>query len=173
MQRPPGSHGLSRRGLLGAGAAVGGALLAASLTACTTAPDPLDPNVPDPTGDDDPDVALRRSVLAAEASLIAAYDATLAAHPDLASPLRRFRDHHAAHAQAINVGGVIEVPAAATPKVPDSPRAALRALAAAEAKAAEARAADCLAASRWQLSRELSLIGACEAAHHSLLRAEA
>lgn len=155
---------------MGTTAAVAAAFLVAGVSGCS-APDPStsDPNAPAPTGEDDPDFALRSSVVLAEATLIAAYDATLAAFPSLADQLRPFRDNHAAHLEAVNVGGAIEVPAPVAARVPASPAKAQRRLAAAEGAAAAERAANCLTSARWQLARELSLIGACEASHSSLI----
>ena len=153
---------------MGSAAAVAAAFLVAGVSGCST-PDPNDPNAPTPTGEDDPDFALRSSVVLAEATLIAAYDATLAAFPSLADQLRPFRDNHAAHLEAVNVGGALEVPAPVAAQVPASPAKAQRRLAAAEGAAAAERAANCLTSARWQLARELSLIGACEASHSSLI----
>jgi len=164
----PEERQLSRRALVGTAAAVAASFLVAGVSGCST-PDPNDPNAPTPTGDDDPDFALRSAVVLAEATLIAAYDATLAAFPSLAEQLQPFRDNHAAHLEAVNVGGAIEVPAPRATQIPTSPTKALRRLAAAEGAAAAERAANCLTSARWQLARELSLIGACEAAHSSLI----
>lgn len=164
------SSALTRRTLLAASAAAGGLAL---LAACTSSPpDPRDPDAPTPTGQDDPDFALRESVATAEARLIAAYDATIKAHPDARELLAPFRAQHAAHLAAVTVPAGVPAPKASAPSVPDSQAAALTALAAAEERAASARAKDCVAAQRWQLARELSLIGGCEAAHHALIKAE-
>ena len=161
---------LPRRSLLLAGAA--GTLTLSLLSACTSEPAPNDPNAPAPIGTDDPDLDLRTGVVEAEMALIAAYDATIEAHPELRSRLAPFRANHAAHLTAVNTAGSISGAPVDTPNVPDSPRTALRRLAAAEAAAAAARKANCLVATRWQFSRELALIGGCEASHHALLTVE-
>ena len=152
-----------------AGAVVGGAVILGGMAACSSSPAAVDPNAPDPTGSDDPDLELRTSVVSAEATLIATYDAVIDEFPDLADRLTRFRAHHAAHLAAVNIGQAIVVPSPKAPDIPSSSNSALRLLAKAESTAAAARDGDCLHASRWQFSRELSLIGACEAAHHSVL----
>ena len=155
---------------MGTTAAVAAAFLVAGVSGCS-APDPStsDPNAPAPTGEDDPDFALRSSVVLAEATLIAAYDATIAMFPSLFAQLRTFRDNHAAHLEVLNIGGAIVVPSPPVTEVAASPTKALRQLAAAEGAAAAERAANCLTSARWQLARELSLIGACEASHSSLI----
>ncbi len=153
-------------------AVVGGVVIVGGVAACSSGPAAVDPNAPDPTGSDDPDLELRTSVVTAEATLIATYDAFIAEFPDLADQLTPFRAHHAAHLAAVNIGQAIAVPTPAAPDIPSSSNAALRQLAKAEGAAATARAGDCLSASRWQFSRELSLIGACESAHQSLITRE-
>ena len=153
-------------------AVVGGVVLLGAVAACSSSPAVVDPNAPDPTGSDDPDLELRTAVVTAEAKLIATYDAVIAKFPDLADQLKPFRAHHAAHLAAVNIGQAIAAPTPAAPAVPSSSNAALRQLAKAEGAAATAREADCLHVSRWQFARELSLIGACESAHQSLLARE-
>ena len=160
--------GLSRRGLLAAGAATGALLVVGALSACTSSAN-SDPNAPPPTGADDPDFELRGTVVAAEVALIAAYDATIKAHAGLRATLQPLRDNHAAHLAAVNIGSAVAIPTPAPPAIPDSPRAAVRQLASMEGTAATERGANCLTASRWQFARELSLIGASEASHHAAL----
>ena len=159
---------MTRRGLLVAGVATGAVLVVGGIAGCSSSPD-TDPNAPAPTGADDPDFTLRGTVVAAEVTLLAAYDDTIRAHSGLRATLQPLRDNHAAHLAAVNIGSAVTPPAPTPPAIPDSPRAALRQLAALEAAAATQRAADCLTASRWQFSRELALIGASEASHHTAL----
>ena len=155
---------IGRRELLATGAAATAGLLAACTSASSAGPEPT------PTGADDPDLALRGSVVEAESRLIAAYDATLAAHPSLRTLLAPFRDQHVAHRALVGVGGAVPAPSVTAPPVPSSPEPAVAALAAVEREAATARARDAVGAARWQLARELGLIGGSEAAHHALLR---
>jgi len=156
---------ISRRHVLLGGAA---ATVTLALAACTSSATP-DPNGPPPTGADDPDFTLRTSVVAAEALLIATYDATIAAHPDAKAELQTIRDNHAAHLAAVNTAGSISVPTPQAPQIPASLKSAMLQLAVAEASAAAARGSDCLAAQRWQFARELALVGASEASHRALL----
>ena len=156
---------IGRRELLATGAAVAaGGVLAACTSASSSGPEPT------PTGADDPDLALRESVVTAETALVAAYDATLAAHPSLRARLAPFRDQHLAHRALVGVEGAVPAPSVPAPTVPGSPDAAVAALAALERAAATARGRDAVGAARWQLARELGLIGGSEAAHHALLR---
>ena len=156
---------IGRRELLATGAAAAAVgLLAACTSTSSSGPEPT------PTGADDPDLALRESVVRAETVLIAAYEATLAAHPALRTQLAPFRDQHLAHRALVGVEGAVPAPSVPAPTVPASPDAAVAALAALERSAAAARGRDAVGAARWQLARELGLIGGSEAAHHALLR---
>ena len=104
-----------------------------------------------------------------EASLIAEYDAVLAAFPNLAAEaatlVRGIRDQHAAHRDAL--GGSPDAPAA---QAPSSESAALAALARLEREAARSRAVACADAADPERARILALIAASEAAHVPALK---
>jgi len=144
-----------------------------STQTATRTPDQHDPPPPDPQLDD----------LADEHRLLDSYDATIAAHPDLAARLTPLRAHHADHASALQLvlgsaaGGAVPSPAASGPvtlpssgpTVPASTSAALAALREAEHAAASARARSCVSA-RSDRAPLLGSIAACEASHEVLLR---
>lgn len=150
---------LTRRGALallaGAGAAVltgcgSGATLAASTS--SAAPDP--------------DAEVVAATTADEATLIALYDAAIAANPGQAGPLGVIRDQHAQHLQALGTTGAQTASSAASASVAPG----IPALIAAEQAAAESRTQACGTASDTDLARLLALIAASEAGHAQSLR---
>ena len=152
---------LTRRALLGGSALVGASLVVA---ACTPAPAP-EPSDSSGAPAPDADAQVRAAVAADEASLIALYDAVIAAHPALASDLAAVRDEHREHADAM---GVTPSPVAA-PAV-GSRTEALTALTEAEKRAVGQRTAACEAAAAEELARLTALIAASEAGHAEYLR---
>jgi hypothetical protein len=157
---PPGAR-LTRRALLGGSALVGASLVAA---ACTPAPGPEPSNSSDAPAPD-ADAQVRAAVAADEASLIALYDAVIAAHPALASDLAALRDEHREHAEAMGV-----TPTSAAAPVVGSRTEALAALTDAEKRAVAQRTAACEAAAAEDLARLTALIAASEAGHAEYLR---
>lgn len=113
-----------------------------------------------PTDSPAPDEAVRSTCASAEANLIALYDATLAAYPDVAD-LSTIRDEHAAHLEAFE----LSVNPSSAPTVATSQAQALKDLQKAEQSAAEARTADCVAVGDAALARLIALVAASEAAH--------
>lgn len=176
---------VGRRRLLLAAAAL--PLAAGSLAACTGDGGDAASTSPSPGAPDDPDLALRRQVWADEAALLAAYDATLDAHPDLADRLAPLRAQHLAHRDATGVsgpsganggaaasggssaGGGTATGGGSDAAVPSSRRAAVAALAALERKAAGARTDACGRAASGELARVLALVSASEASHAAAL----
>ncbi len=129
-----------------------------------------------------------------ERELIAAYDAAIAAQPELQSTLAPLRADHAAHLVGLTPGAATtptsSTPTGATPTVTpsvgDLPAAAsssggsptqsrraelLTTLAARERSTAAARVDDVMSAQDGSLARLLASIGGCEAAHAALLTA--
>ncbi|KNB51190.1 hypothetical protein [Streptomyces caatingaensis] len=105
------------------------------------------------------------------AALLAAYDATLAAHAGLAGRLRPLRAEVARHAEAFGSATPAASPSAApapAPSVPRDERSALAALADAERRTADGRAA-ALASAPPELARLLASVAAAGAAHAYLL----
>lgn len=151
---------LTRRALIGGSALVGASLIVA---ACSPSPSPEPTDSPAPTSD--PDAQVRSDVAAAEAALLALYDAVIAAHPALASDLSVLRDEHAAHAEAMGV-------TASPPGAPavGSRSEALATLTDAEQQAIAQRTASCESASGADLARVTALIAASEAGHVEYLR---
>jgi hypothetical protein len=143
------------------------------------------PSPPSQTRPPPPDPLV--AILDTEQRLIAAYDATAAAHPALATRLAPMRADHAEHASALEralgrtppatlgtsspgTGSAgAGTPTPAPPRVPGNRTRALAALRAAERAAAAARAsaAETAPADRAVL---LASIAACEASHEVLLR---
>lgn len=155
MRRP----GLTRREILG------GSVLLGVLVACTSDPSP-GPTATTSAPGPDPDAAVRADVAQQEADLIALYDATVTAHPDLTESLAVIRAEHAAHAEAMGVGAT-----AATPASVASVRGqALADLIAAEQQAVALRTAACEACAESDLARITALIAASEAGHAEFLR---
>jgi hypothetical protein len=156
-------RGITRREGLIALALVGPAALLASCTSDTAEPAPSASGTVPPEGAAEP-------VAAAEAALVAAYDAAISALPD-ADPavialLTTIRDQHAAHRDAL--GGTSAVPDA--PPQPATEAAVIDELLAAERQAARDRIDACVASPDPELARLLAMIGASEASHVPALR---
>ncbi len=132
----------------------------------------------------DANVTLRRRAVRDSAALLARYDATIAAHPDLAKRLRPLRAEVARHVEAFGTSGRAASPSAApssssspsstpsptsSPSVPARAGDALSALSAAERTLADARAAVLLGAPP-ELARLLASVAACGAGHVLLLK---
>lgn len=149
------THGgeLTRRHLL-LGALTGVALAAAP--GCAAEPEPVS-LAADP---------VRLESLGAELDLIATYEASIAARPDLAPTLTLILDQHREHAQALEVAQT-EAP----PPAPRAPGAAVdpNGLRELERRAAGLRAGACVRAGNPELARLLALIGASEAQHVAVL----
>jgi len=123
--------------------------------------------IPSPGESGDPDLAARRALAGAEVALIAMYDAVLAKHPELASSLRAWRDHHQAHAAAILPTATPS--AGAAPTAPGSSAAAVKALRAMESELGDSHQKACATVRSADLARVLALCGASESAHAELL----
>lgn len=157
--------GMDRRTLLSVLAATGVTVAAGGCVAGGTrhAASPT-PSGPDPQSRD----------LADERDLLAAYDATIAAHPDLADRLGPMREDHARHVEAL--AGLLSAStspsASATsvppPEVPAERAGALAALRSAEQNAAAARTDSCVAASGDRAAL-LGSVAACESSHAAVL----
>ncbi|WP_030767351.1 hypothetical protein [Streptomyces sp. NRRL F-2664] len=164
----------SRRSLLAGAAGAAGAVL---LTGCTD----------DRSAGADPTISVERRMREAavrdSARLLERYDATAAAHPDLAARLGPLRAAVAAHAAALSPsaasgapspagspsGGTgAAAPAASGEPVPAKAAEALTALADAERSLSEARTID-LAGAPGELARMLASLAACGAVHVYLL----
>jgi hypothetical protein len=118
-----------------------------------------------------PDQLVAQRVAAAEQTLLAAYDATAVAHPELAGRLAPFRADHAAHLQGLVPGALPN----ASPYPTDTPLLSspssteiFQSLADLERAAAAARLGD-VATTSGSLARLIASIGGCEAAHAALL----
>lgn len=157
-------RGPRRRTLLAGGAA---ALL---VTGCSTGHD-------DATDERDrAEERLRARAGRDSAALLAAYDATIAAHTGLAGRLRPLRAEVARHAEAFassTASTASSSPSAPPrPSVPGDEKSALAALADAERRAADGRAS-ALASAPPELARLLASVAAAGAAHAYLLGVEA
>ncbi|MGW7577797.1 hypothetical protein [Streptomyces sp. NPDC054765] len=175
---------LTRRRTLLAGAALGGVAL---LTGCS------EDSGPERVEHSRAADRLRERSARDSTTLLARYDATLAAHPALEPRLRPLRSEVARHAEAFGDertapspgGGASEGPARdaaapasgpsphgsrrpSDPQVPEDERAARTALAEAERKLAEVRT-KALAAAPPELARLLASVAAAGAAHAYLL----
>ncbi|WP_372411922.1 hypothetical protein [Streptomyces luteireticuli] len=109
------------------------------------------------------------------ATLLAAYDATIAAHAGLAGRLRPLRAEVARHAEAFGSSPASPSPspsAPSSPSVPGDEKSALAALADAERRTADDRAA-ALGSASPELARLLASVAAAGAAHAYLLGVEA
>lgn len=146
-------RGLTRRHLL-LGAVTGPALV--YVAGCSDESEPVS-LAADP---------VRLEALGAELDLIAVYQATIAARPDLASVLTVILDQHREHARALEV-----TEADAPTPAPRAPAAALDlgGLRELERRAAGLRAGACVRAGNPELARLLALIGASEAQHVAVL----
>ena len=154
-------------------------------TASTSAPASPRPSVAALSADQ----LVAQRVAAAEQALVAAYDAVVVGHPELAGRLAPFRADHAAHLQGLvpgatpssspsnsapsNSGPATNSPsgtAAAGPPLssPPASTAILHQLANLERDAAAARLGD-VATTSGSLARLIASIGGCEAAHAALL----
>ena len=148
--------------LIGAGALGLGESLAACAngdSASTSTPAP-----PESAGP--PQDQVRRDVATAERALIAAYDAVIAAFPDLTPSLAAIRSQHDDHLRAMAADGDEPAPAAA----PASAAQGIAELRAAEQQAARDRRSSCVAATDADLARVLALIAASEQSHAAYLR---
>lgn len=156
-------RGITRREGLIALALAGPAALLASCTSDTAEPQPTASPTQSAEG-------AAESVAAAEALLVASYEAAIAALPD-ADPavialLTGIRDQHTAHRDAL--GGTSAVPDG--PPQPAAQAAVIDELLAAERQAARDRIDACEAAPDPELARLLAMIGASEASHVPALR---
>jgi hypothetical protein len=131
-----------------------------------------------PTISPSPELAslARERALSSERSLLAAYDATIARHPALASQLAPMRADHADHLDALQPesasGSPVPEPTGEStvepPEVPADPKAALGVLVSAEREAAAERVAD-IGPLPARLAQLLASIGGSEAMHAALL----
>ena len=177
-------HRTIRRRALLASVAVGSAVVVVGCTNNSSRPGPTQSG---PSGSglpsDDDGVRARRA--ATESSLVAAYDQAIATAAGGVEELRAFRDHHLAHLIAIDPtrdpalatvppfgspssgSPALRSPALRSPAPSTaSPQAQLQKL---ETQAAAAATDLCEVAANPELVMLLSQIGACEAAHASLL----
>lgn len=140
---------LSRRQLL-LGVALGAVALPAA--GCSSTPAPVSAAV-------DP---VRLETLGSELDLIAVYEATIAARPDLAAALTPLLDQHRAHAAALQVDDAAAATPAPRPPAAAADIAGLREL---ERQAAGLRAGACVRAQNPELAAMICHIGASEAQH--------
>ncbi|WP_395108721.1 hypothetical protein [Actinomadura sp. SCN-SB] len=166
----PASAAVSRRAVVGGGAALAVPLLAG----CGGGGDPEDGHAHAP----DPAVPLLLGVMAAERDLIASYEAARRAHASLARHLDRPLAHHREHLAVLrrhyvpgtgaraHEGGAL--PAPRVVQAPGKASEALKELREAEARAAAARVAEVSRATPG-LAQLLASIGACEAGHAAVL----
>ena len=116
----------------------------------------------------DPDTALVDAAVSREQALLTAYDATLAAHPQLAALLVPLRQEHLVHLERLRPPAAgTPTPSASATAVPAGPkdrRAALAALAGLERQAAAAHGAAAVSASR-RVAPLLASLSASEASH--------
>lgn len=121
----------------------------------------------------DAGVALRGRAARDSAALLARYDATIAAHPDLARRLQPLRAEVALHAEAFGASAPASPSTgpspSVSPSVPTRPAEALSALVAAERALADARVA-ALRDAPAELARLLASVAACGAGHVLLLK---
>jgi hypothetical protein len=118
-----------------------------------------------------PDQLVAQRVAAAEQALLAAYDATAVAHPELAGRLAPFRADHAAHLQGLAPGSLANAsPYPTNTPLLSSPTSTeiFQSLADLERTAAAARLRD-VETTSGSLARLIASIGGCEAAHAALL----
>ena len=147
---------ISRRALL---AALGSATVVGAVAACGSA-DPAAPSTAAPSE------RSRQDSANDEQALLDAYDAVMAAFPDLSTALVEIRAQHADHLQALGGSGV----ASPSFTVPATDTAALEALRAMERAASRSRRTACLSTSDADLAGLLTFIAASEASHAPALR---
>ena len=124
------------------------------------------------TATPDPDAAIREQVAEQEWSLVALYDAVIAAQPALADDLGALRQQHVDHANAL--GSASPPASSASPSaVPNAPEVARATLIEAEAAAVRERTQACQATVGAEPARLLALIAASEAGHAAYLRGAA
>ncbi len=148
---------LSRRRLLG----LGGGIAVAGLLGCSS--DEASSTGPGSA----PAVDIASEVITDEQTLIARYDAVLAAFPELGKSLASLREQHVDHAQAL---GGDAAPAGPVGPAPATVRDALRGLRDAERSASRQRKQACLGSQDPELTRLLALTAASEASHVAELR---
>ncbi|MFM8894098.1 MAG: ferritin-like domain-containing protein [Actinomycetales bacterium] len=123
----------------------------------------------DPGGQGSPDDQVRSEVAAAELALIAQYQSTIAAFPDLGASLMALAEQHRAHLAAMGdafAGAEIPSGQQTTPiQQGSSAQQAVAALAEVERAAAQQRRQSCLDAQDPGLARTLAFIAASEASH--------
>ena len=134
-------------------------LVGAGVAACTPGG-----SADDPTASPDVDAGIRDQVVADEWSLVAQYDAVIAAQPSLAADLSPLRQHHVEHAQSLGSASPT------TSSAPPASAATVTALADAETAATRQRGQACQSATGPDTARLLALIAASEAGHASYLR---
>lgn len=147
-------------------------------------PDSPGPRPSGPPGSgQDPDTEVRSSVALDEAALIAAYRATIHAHPDLAAELAPWLAQHEEHLGRVDPSAAVDPPASATARppggtvagstgqVPTRAPAAVAELADLETRAREQRAGAGNRATSADLARALCLIAGSEGQHAAALTA--
>lgn len=150
-----------RQGLTAAAVLLGAGVLAAcssgdgSTTTATAAPTAANPLAP---------------TLTDEAALIALYDQSIAALPDLAKFLQPIRDQHAEHLSALGGSAEQQASATASSTLAADPTAAIATLIEAERSASKQRIDASLDATDAQTVRTLVYIAASEAAHVPALK---
>ncbi|WP_344319683.1 ferritin-like domain-containing protein [Streptomyces yatensis] len=160
-----------RRSLLLGGGALGAVAL---LSGCSDDAEPRRD-----TGGEAAVALLRARGARDSTALLARYDATVDAHPDLAERLAPLREETARHAAVFTTKDRSASPSATAsrspsaggqrvPKVPEDEKQALSALAQAERRTADTRTA-ALATAPPELARLLASVAACGAAHVYLL----
>jgi hypothetical protein len=153
-----------RQGLAGL-VALGGL---AGLAACSTS------TAPEASPANSTASAAISPTVADERSLLARYDATIAAFPALAPGLSLVRDQHAEHLRALGSpatpSGSASDPAGTAVSLPTDPTAAVGALIDAERSAMRLRVDACVAATDPQSARILTFIAASEGSHIPALR---
>lgn len=156
---------MPRRLLLAAGTLIPVGLLAACVGGSSS-----DPTNSSPSGSsEDPHVddAILQTAASAEAALITGYEATIAAHPDLASTLNSLLSQHKAHAAAVGPGPTM---APSPPVSVSSDKAtALAALVTLEKSTAASHSSGAIKAQGSNNVRLLTLMAASEASHAAYL----
>jgi len=132
----------------------------------TQTPEPTPTDSTSPTTDENP---LRTQVGQEEGSLIARYEATIAAHPNLSASLAPLAEQHRAHLTAVIGSSAAPSPQPPPAMIPSDSTVALAEIIAAERSAADARTTACGMATSVELARLLALIAASEASHAEAL----